>query len=111
MKYIYLLFLLISSGVFAGSGSGKITHIYAHESGGGSGVILFQIENNTDKAACSTAEGGKEWAFRADTSQGKMMYSLLLAAASAGQHVFVRGKGDCADWGDRESPKYIRVSY
>lgn len=42
--------------VFAGSGSGKITSIYAHEKGTDNiGVILFRTENNSSKAECSTA--------------------------------------------------------
>ncbi|MEX2964506.1 hypothetical protein [Microbulbifer sp. TYP-18] len=107
---IFLLFATVSCFTIAGTGSGKIINIYAHEKGDGTGVIFFETENNTNKAACS-ANGGKEWAFRVDTDQGKAMYSLLLAAASTGRNITVNGKGDCDDWGDRERPKYIRVSY
>lgn len=37
------------------------------------------------------------------------MYSLLLMAYAANLDVYVSGKGDCDDWGDRERPVYIRL--
>ena len=112
MKVLIFLFcFVVSPFLHAGSGSGKIIQIYAHEKGDGIGVILFELQYNSNKATCSTANSGKEWAFRVDTAQGKAMYSLLLSAAATGKDVTVNGVGDCADWGDRERLKYIRVKY
>ena len=111
MRKALILLLTFAGMANAGVGTGKVVEIYAHEKGDGVGLIIFQTQENTDKAACSTAIEGKEWAFRADTDQGKAMYALLLSAASSGKEVIVVGKGDCNDWGDRERPKYIRVKY
>ncbi|MGF1863698.1 hypothetical protein L4D15_00270 [Enterovibrio norvegicus] len=92
----------------AGTGSGKITRIYAHEKNGGAGVIMFNVQNHVNPPASCP---GHEWAFDANTDQGKAMYSLLLAAASQGKPVTVMGTGDCAAWSDRERPAWIMVDY
>lgn len=92
----------------AGRGSGHITRIYAHEKNGGAGVIMFHVENHTNPPAeCP----GLEWAFDVNNDQGKAMYALLLAAASQGKPIVVKGAGDCSAWGDRERPSWIMVDY
>ena len=111
LKYFLLGLIFTSNLAFAGAGSGKITVIYAHERNNGEGVILFGVEDNREKASCSTAASGKEWAFRANTDHGKAMYALLLAAASSGKEITVVGNDACGAWGDREEPSYVRVIY
>ncbi len=112
MKYLLTIILIfISAHSYAGSGGGKVLSIYAHEKGDGEGVIIFRTEINTNKAACSTSNAGREWAFMANTDQGKAMYSLLLSAAVSRSNISVNGNGDCNAWGDRERPKFIQVSY
>lgn len=111
MKYLMILALLFSSAALAGSGSGKVTTLFVHDKNNGAGVIFFGTENNSNKAACSTAAGGGEWAFDLNTEQGQAMYSMLLTAATSGFDVTVSGKGSCGAWGDREEPRYILVRY
>jgi hypothetical protein len=98
----------ISFSAFSGEGSGKVTRVYAHEKNDGQGVIMFDVENHSNPPSDCP---GHEWAFDANTEQGKAMYSLLLTAASKGQAVRVKGKGDCRDWGDRERPSWIMLEF
>ena len=108
---IILLLMFMWSNAIAGTGSGKVTRIYAHPkftNGVDTGVILFNVEIHNDAPASCP---GSEWAFNADTEHGKAMYALLLSAAAQGKPVYVRGAGDCADWGDRERPSWISVTY
>ena len=66
---------------YAGNGSGTIQQIIAHTSGGnGAGVVMFKTMSNTNKAACSTTDGGTQWAFSLEKEHGRAMYSLLLSA-------------------------------
>jgi hypothetical protein len=109
--FCFLMIVLFSPMVYGGQGDGKITKIAVHEKGDGLGVVMFSTENNSGKASCSTAYGGAEWAFGADTEQGKAMYSLLLTAAASGRDIVVEGKGDCLDWFDRERPRFIKIHY
>lgn len=110
-KVMMCAVIIINSAIstaYAGMGSGKVTKIYAHEKNGGAGVIMFAVQNhNNAPSQCP----GHEWAFDVNTDQGKAMYSLLLAAASQGKPVTVKGAGDCAAWGDRERPIWIMVDY
>ncbi len=110
INFVAILLLGLPVIAFAGNGSGKVKEIRVYEYGG-DGVVFFQTEFNSDKAACSTADGGREWAFRVNTEVGKAMYSLLLSAATSGKQVVVGGRNDCADWGDRERPKDVRIHY
>ncbi|WP_325892212.1 hypothetical protein [Grimontia sp. NTOU-MAR1] len=105
---IFITILSLPLSATAGEGSGKITRIYAHEKNGGAGVIMFNVETHTNPPASCP---GHEWAFDANNDQGKAMYALLLAAASQGKSVTVKGSGDCAAWADRERPFWIMVDY
>lgn len=104
-----ILSMLVSTGAISGSGSGKVISIYAHRSSNDQGVIMFKTEYASDMASCSTIHN--EWAFPADTDEGKAMYALLLSAATSGLNVTVDGSGECDAWGDRESLKWIRLDY
>jgi len=106
MKIIIFFALFIAANlVYAGEGSGKITVIYTHIGTGTTGAVFFNVENHTNKPACSS----NEWAFTIDTDVGKAMYSLLLTAAAQNKSVVVQGTGDCAAWGDRERPQFIAL--
>lgn len=110
-KLLVCAAIIVSSVVstaYAGSGSGKITLIYAHEKNDGAGVIMFAVQNHTGAPSQCPSH---EWAFDANTDQGKAMYSLLLSAAAQGKPVQVKGAGDCAAWSDRERPIWIMVNY
>ena len=106
--FFLMLFVLLSSCVFAGEGSGKVTRIYAHDKNDGSGVIFFAVENHTNAPSDCP---GNEWAFDANTDHGKAMYALLLSAAAQKQSVNIKGAGDCKAWGDRERPHWVMVNY
>lgn len=93
-------------------GSGKIQQILAHTYGGnGAGVIMFKTEVNANKAECSTAGNGSQWAFSLESEYGKAMYSLLLTAQAQNKTVSVVGMNDCSAWADRERPKFIAVNF
>ena len=103
-----MIFMFMSSSVFAGNGSGKVTRIYAHPKHNGAGVIMFAVQNHTNPPSDCPSH---EWAFDANTDHGKAMYSLLLSAAAQGKPVTVIGAGDCKAWSDRERPSWIMVDY
>ncbi len=110
MKSLAFFALLLATGLsFAGTGGGKVRHIMLHVGAGEAGVLFFKTEYNSNKAACSTADGGTHWAVSLDTGLGRAMYSLLLAAQAQQKTVYVAGSGDCASWGDRERPYAISV--
>ena len=104
-----LTMFIVSLSTLAGTGSGKVTRIYAHPKNPPStgSVILFNVESHIDAPICS----GNEWAFDGDTEHGKAMYALLLSAATQGKHVVITGANDCAAWHDRERPYLIYVDY
>ena len=107
-RFITITLLMISLlplNLYAGSGKGKVTRIYAHTGD----VIMFDVGQHLDKPACSTV--GTQWALSLNSDAGKAMYSLLLSAAAQGQEVIVHGTNVCSAWGDRESPKFIYVNY
>lgn len=104
---VFLVLLLFSSQLLAGTGSGKITTTYAHDKNNSEGIVIFNVENHTSPPSCS----GNEWAFDLNNELGKAMYSLLLSAATQGKTVTVGGTHDCNAWQDRERPLWIRVDY
>ncbi|WP_420009671.1 hypothetical protein [Xanthomonas sacchari] len=114
----FVLLLLVSPSGRCGTGSGKITAIYAHEkvvNGVDRGVILFTMETRDGSPAANATTGcavaPTDWAFETLSDHGKAMYAMLLSAASQGKPVFVQGSGDCKDWSDRERPMFIKIAY
>ncbi|APD95718.1 hypothetical protein BM523_17905 [Alteromonas mediterranea] len=108
MKNLILITILYSSFCFCGSGSGKISRIYAHESNNGDGVIMFAVEKHENPPEDCP---GHEWAFDASTNTGQAMYSLLISAAMQETPIIVQGAADCDAWHDRERPTWIKVEY
>ena len=105
---VSILLAFINPYANSGDGAGKVTRIYAHDKDDGKGVIMFNVESHTNPPEeCP----GHEWAFDLSTELGKAMYALLLSAAAQGKSVIVKGAGDCAAWGDRERPYWIRIDY
>ncbi|MEJ2415944.1 MAG: hypothetical protein P8Y45_03215, partial [Exilibacterium sp.] len=104
MKNIVVLiaWVMLLQVANAGTGSGKILQITAHSSGDGAGVVMFKTENNQDKAACSTTDGGSQWAISLSNNQGKAMYALLLSAQAQQKSINVKGAGECSAWPARE---------
>ena len=102
-KLVLVVGLMMSHIVSAGSGGGKIQMIMAHSDD----IVIFQTETNTNKATCSTAGEGSQWAISLQSKTGEAMYSLLLTAQSQGKSIGVHGTGDCSAWGDREAAHYI----
>lgn len=110
MKYLYIsLILIFSTSVNAGVGGGKILRVYAHSTDDGNGVFMFRTATNLDKASCSTASEGKEWAISLANEEGKAFMSVILSAHAQKLNVEVRGTNACGSWPDREEPKYIYV--
>lgn len=102
-KILSALLMLQASFVFAGTGSGQVTHIMVIEND----AVIFSVEQHLDKPACSTVRD--DWAVSLTTETGKAMYALLLSAAAQNQSVEINGKNDCIDWHDRETPLWIQV--
>ena len=101
--------MLASSAVFAGSGSGKIKQIYAHATGDELGLIFIKTENITSAIGCNSAH---QFVIKANTEQGKAMYSLALSAAAMGKSVTIVGLGTCElGHKNREDVNYILVNY
>lgn len=70
---------------------------------------MFRTAQNLNKASCSTAHGGTEWAFSLESKHGEAIYALVLSANAQGKNVKVVGAGDCNVWGDRERPRYVII--
>ena len=115
MKELYRLFLgaialLLTNFSYAGTGSGQVDLITVFAQGGnGEGTLFFRTATNNNKANCSTIDNGKQWAITLEKEYGKSMLALLLSAEAQGKSIFVEGQGDCADWGDRERPRYAYI--
>ncbi|MEM7220011.1 MAG: hypothetical protein AAF515_16715 [Pseudomonadota bacterium] len=92
-----------------GSGAGLVSELLVLQTTDGQAVGMFETVVNTNKASCSTAHDGNQWAFSLENAAGQNMYSLLLAANAQEKSVFVYGFGDCHAWGDRERPHFIRI--
>jgi hypothetical protein len=109
----WLILVLLASSfqtAEAGTGGGLVTSLLVHAYGGnGSGTVMFETENNSNKAACSTVGQGSAWAVSLEHEYGRAMYALLLSAKAQGKPISVIGEGDCAAWGDRERPAYIHT--
>lgn len=112
MKIFSMIIGLIFSHItYAGSGEGEVLEILVISGGGnGSGVVMFKTEMNSNKAICSVADGGAQWAFSLENEYGMAMYSLLLAAQAQQKPIGVVGAGDCSSWADRERPDYIYLN-
>ena len=110
IKVVMIWMTLILSGQsFAGSGGGFVEKIIVHTTTDGIGVVMFTSESNANKAACSTTNEGRDWAFSLATEQGKAMYALLLSAQAQHKAINVLGKDLCVAWHDREEPNYIYI--
>ena len=101
--------VLLANTAFAGDGSGRIQEIMVHDSSNG-GVVFFRVEGNSNKASCSTAGAGKEWAVSLSREFGRAILSQLLAAQSQEKNIYVKGAGDCNDWSDRERPLFVYLN-
>ena len=109
-KFLFVLTISIfSPHVLAGGGSGKISLLFVHANSNGDGIILFSTSSNSNKAACSLADGKRGWAFKVDSPLGQAMYSLLLTAITMNREILIIGTGNCENWSDREKPLYIRL--
>lgn len=120
IKYISIVLLVllsVSNVSYAGYGTGKITSLYVHEQGGtGEGVVMFRITQHLYPPSCSKIGDPTEWAFSLAKQSGRAMYALLLSAEARSVNVNVVGygnneDGNCDAWGDRERPKFIRVTH
>ncbi|WP_460803055.1 hypothetical protein [Microbulbifer agarilyticus] len=102
-----LFFTILAPSVsLAGSGSGKVLEVMVHDSSSG-GVVLFRSEFNSDKAPCSTAGNGGDWAVSLESEFGKAVLATLLTARSQNASIHIKGASTCADWPDREKPVYV----
>jgi hypothetical protein len=97
-------FLINANAVYAGSSSGPVGALLISPNG----VLIFDTGPHPSKPSCGTA--GSEWALSIESSAGKAVYALLLAAKAQNQIVNVVGKNDCSYWYDREAPDYIYVN-
>jgi hypothetical protein len=98
-----LSFLVLVDSANAGSSSGIVAVIYAHEGD----VVMFVACSHQGRPACSTI--GNDWAISLATPTGKAMYAMLLSAQAQGKPVNVVGTDTCSAYGDREAPRYISV--
>lgn len=86
---------------YAGTGTGKPFGVMAHEGD----VFIFKTQVHDEFPSCNQYG----WAISLLTETGRAMFSLVLAAEAQGKSVYVKGKGACVDWHDRETPRYIYI--
>lgn len=96
-----LILMLVGCGfAVAGDGSGRVTTIMVHEGD----VMFFALDTHMGAPACNP---NGQWAVSLASQKGRAMYAMLLSAQARSAPVYVKGAGDCADWGDRERPLYM----
>jgi hypothetical protein len=99
---IAVLILLLSSNVYAGTSTGKITILGVNKY---DQALVFAGEI-TDAPECSS------WGrFVADlsTNHGRAMYSMMLTARAQGKQIRIVGQNICNVRVDAESIQYIEV--
>ena len=100
---LIIVFGCVSSAT-AGSQSGNVTKIYAHE---GDVAIVALDGAYSNQPTCST---NVEWAFSLTTESGKAMYANLLSAAALDLNVYIHGYDRGCTY-SREIPSFVMVSY
>jgi hypothetical protein len=103
-RTLFILFCLVSFPAVSGTASGLIKTLLVSPYG----IVIFDAGEHSGKPVCSVV--GNEWAFSIDSSAGKAVYALLLAAKAQNQIVNVIGRNDCSYWPDREAPDYMYVN-
>ncbi len=86
-KILLLLFItLVPSLSKAGTQTGIITQILAHDDGGGNERVEIELDGSSDIDWCSSVE---QWAFVLDSELAKAQFSMLLAAYASGKSITI----------------------
>ncbi|KAB0479306.1 hypothetical protein F7Q91_13600 [Vibrio chagasii] len=106
-KNIALLFYIMSSTVYAGSQTGKVSTLYARAS---DNLHLVMLTGGTDKVDSPSCATKGYWLIRDENSvAGKSQFSQLLAAKMAGKTVTISGLNSCIRWFDGEDINKIVI--
>jgi len=74
-------------------------------------AAFVEVENTAAQAACGTASnGGRQWAFLVNTTQGKAILNTLLTAHVMRVDVYVEGTGNCETGWSREDILQVHIS-
>jgi len=74
-------------------------------------AAFVEVENTATQAACGTASnGGRQWTFLVNTSQGKAILNTLLTAHVMRVNVYIEGTGNCATGWSREDVLQAHIS-
>ncbi|EKB36472.1 hypothetical protein KTH87_01375 [Acinetobacter baumannii] len=104
-KFIYFIVLIVfSSHMWAGTARGKITSIIVRDS---DGLVYVNVEGRANKPDC--AVGNYMIIKNENSATGKRQLALLLMAQAANKVISVTGYGTCTRWPDGEDINYILV--
>ncbi|WP_111856116.1 MULTISPECIES: hypothetical protein [Acinetobacter] len=104
-KFIYFIVLIVfSSHMWAGTARGKITSIIVRDS---DGLVYVNVEGRANKPDC--AVGNYMIIKNENSATGKRQLALLLMAQAANKVISVTGYGTCSRWPDGEDINYIIV--
>lgn len=95
----------------AGTETGTVRFNYGQyrSSSTSAGLTFFFLDGGTksDIPACSTAFDGERWVINNDWPVAKMQMAVLLAAATSGKKVTIRGTGECGVYSNSETAQDI----
>ena len=96
---MFVLTLLMSSKIYAGSQSGTVDYITVRAS---DGLIYFTLKGESKVGNPSCATIGY-WMIKDENSNsGKQQYSMVLSAQASGKIISVTGMNACTRWSDGE---------
>ncbi|WNO07961.1 hypothetical protein [Teredinibacter sp. KSP-S5-2] len=103
---VVLVLSLVSSSVFAGSGSGTVEWVRVRASDNLHYFKLTGAHNSRPNCATNSA-----WTIKDENSPaGKTQISILMAAWVSGKEVEVVGNNDCTRWGDIEDANEVVIN-
>jgi hypothetical protein len=106
MKIIFLLFMFISTNIYAGTQLGTVDYIIVRAS---DGLVYFTLKGGDQAGKPSCATHGY-WMIKDENStSGKLQYSMVLSAHASGKVIKVTGMNTCTRWGDGEDVNSIQI--
>ena len=100
----FLLILLFSTNLYAGTGTGKITGVLPYTKSNGEKLFFVKVEQKVDSPACNVTN---RFVLSDTNPSFNTTVSAALAAYHAKSNVKIKGKGACNYWSNSEDVTYI----
>lgn len=98
---------MLSSKIYAGHQTGKVSILYARAS---DNLHLVSLTGGTQRVDPPSCAKNNYWLIKDENSTvGKSQFSQLLAAQLAGKTVRITGLNTCSRWGDGEDINLIVI--